>query len=185
MTATGGDEPAGLARRLGASVYEALVLTALLLAVGFALLPLVTPPTPAYRSAAAAAMPPAPPHYLLTPGARAWSGSALLAACGAYCIGLWSGGRRTLPMATWGLELRTAGGGVVTPRTASLRFLACGIGPALALAAAVALQQAGHGRWALGLLAVNYAWALVDPDRQFLQDRLAGTRLTVRAAPRG
>jgi uncharacterized RDD family membrane protein YckC len=184
LTAAGAVHPAGLARRLGASVYEALVLTALLLAVGFALLPLVTPAMPDVpRAAADAAAPPVP--TLPAPGARVWSGVVLLAVCGAYCIGLWSGGRRTLPMATWRLELRTAGGGSVTPRTAGLRFLACGIGPALALAASIPLQPAGFGRWALGLLAVSYAWALFDPDRQFLQDRLAGTRLVVRPAPRG
>lgn len=181
LTAPGGGAPAGIARRLGASVYEALVLTALLLAVGFALLPLVTPPGAATASAAATA---APAHYLLTPAARAWSGAVLLAACGAYCIGLWSGGRRTLPMATWRLALVTATGDSVTLRTASLRFLACGIGPGLAIAASVPLQAAGSGRWALGLLALNYAWAGVDPERQFLQDRVAGTRLVVRAAAR-
>jgi uncharacterized RDD family membrane protein YckC len=27
------------------------------------------------------------------------------------------------------------------------------------------------------LLAVNYGWALLDPDRRFLHDRIAGTRL--------
>jgi hypothetical protein len=158
-------------------VYEALVLTALLLAVGFALLPLVTPTTPGNQAGTAA-------HYLLTPGARAWSGVVLLAACAAYCIPQWSDGRRTLPMATWGLALRTAAGERVSARRAGVRFLACGIGPALALAAAVALRPSGLGRWALVLLAVNYAWALLDPERQFLQDRLAGTRLTVRGAPR-
>jgi hypothetical protein len=157
------------------------VLTALLLAIGFALLPLVTPAAPA-DPGPAATLPPA--HYLLTPAARAWSGAVLLAACGAYCIGLWSGGRRTLPMATWRLALRTAAGGEVPLRTAGLRFLACGIGPALSLAASIPLQPAGFGRWALGLLAVNYAWALVDPERQYLQDRIAGTRLVLRAAPR-
>jgi len=155
----------------------------LLLAVGFALLPLLTPDTPAYRSATAAVST-TPPLYALGPAARAWSGAVLLAACATYCIGLWSGGRRTLPMATWGLALSTAAGGKVPLRTASLRFAACGIGPALALAA-VRLLPAGSGRWALGLLAVNYAWALFDGDRQFLQDRIAGTRLTVRTARRG
>jgi len=38
-----GVEPAGLARKLGASAYEGLLLAALLLLVGFALLPIVTP----------------------------------------------------------------------------------------------------------------------------------------------
>ncbi len=180
MTAAGG-QPAGLARRLGASVYEALVLTALLFAVGFALLPVVTPTQPVARAARAI---PAPALYLPKPAARAWSGVALFAAWGAYCIGLWSGGRRTLPMATWCLALRTAAGERVAPRRAALRFLACWLGPALALAAWVALQPWGLGRWAPALLAVNYAWALGDPDRQFLQDRIAGTRLLVAPGPR-
>jgi len=38
---------------------------------------------------------------------------------------------------------------------------------------------AGYARSAVGLLALNYAWALVDPDRQFLHDRIAGTRLVL------
>jgi hypothetical protein len=29
------------------------------------------------------------------------------------------------------------------------------------------------------MLAINYAWALVNSDRQFLQDRVAGTRLVL------
>jgi hypothetical protein len=39
------------------------------------------------------------------------------------------------------------------------------------------LRPLGHGRWALAALALNYAWAFVDMDRQFLHDRIAGTRL--------
>jgi hypothetical protein len=31
----------------------------------------------------------------------------------------------------------------------------------------------------LALLAVNYAWAVVNADRQFLHDRVAGTRMVV------
>jgi uncharacterized RDD family membrane protein YckC len=58
-----------------------------------------------------------------------------------------------------------------------LRYLAFWIGPALALAAYAAAQPAGLGRYAVALVALNYAWALVDRDRQFLHDRLAGTHL--------
>jgi hypothetical protein len=153
------------------------VLTALLMGIGFVLLPLVTP---------AALAPPAgtPPSLAVpSPAARAWFGVALIAACGAYCIGLWSGGRRTLPMKTWRLQLRTAAGFAPSPRTAAVRFLACWIGPILSLAAYVALRPQGLGRLALALLAVNYAWALVDRQRLFLQDRLAGTRLIIQATP--
>lgn len=183
MTATGG-QSAGLARRLGASVYEALMLTALLLGLSFALLPFLTPAPGSERDLAHAGGG-SRPHYLITPGARAWSATVLFGTCAAYCVGLWSGGRRTLPMKTWQLRLETCAGLAVAPRRALVRFLACWVGPALALTADIALQPAGGGRWALALLPVNYAWALVDPQRQFLQDRLARTRLTVDAARRG
>ncbi len=181
MTARGGAESAGLARRLGASVYEALLLTALLVGIGFALLPLLSP-APDPRAPAATA---APTLYLPTAGARAWSGALLCAACGVYCIGLWSGGRRTLPMQTWRLELKTTAGSPLSLGAASVRFLACWIGPLLALGAYAALQPIGLGRFALPLLALNYLWALADPERAFLQDRLAGTRLRARPPARG
>lgn len=121
--------------------------------------------------------------YRLTPSGQAWSAAVLFCACAAYCIGLWSGGRRTLPMQTWQLRLTTTAGAAVGLAAASLRFVACWAGPALALAAYLALRPLGEGRWAVALLAVNYAWALVDRDGALLQDRLAGTRLSV-AAPR-
>ncbi len=155
------------------------MLAALLLGLSFVLLPLVTPS--ALPPGGAAADGP-PGLYLPSPGARGWSGAVLFAACGAYCIGLWSGGRRTLPMKTWRLTLATATGHAVTSRRAAWRFVAWWIGPALALAVYMALQPLGFGRWALPLLAVNYAWALFDRERQFLHDRLAGTRLIVPAA---
>jgi len=143
--------------------------------LGFVLLPLVTP-------AALAPSAGTPPSLVLpAAGARAWFGIALVAACGAYCVGLWSGGRRTLPMKTWRLQLRTAAGAAPSPTTAAVRFLACWIGPLLGLAAYAGLQPLGLGRLALPLLAANYAWALVDRERLFLQDRLAGTRLTMQA----
>jgi hypothetical protein len=155
------------------------MLAALLLGLSFVLLPLVTPSALAPGAAPADAV---RSLYLPSPGARGWSGAVLFAACGAYCIGLWSGGRRTLPMKTWRLALATATGHTVAPRRAAWRFVAWWIGPALALAGYMALQPLGLGRWALPLLAVNYAWALVDRERQFLHDRVAGTRLIVPAA---
>jgi hypothetical protein len=115
----------------------------------------------------------------MSPAARAVSGTLLFGVCGAYCVGLWSGGRRTLPMKTWLIAMRGAQGTPVPPQRAMLRYFACWIGPALAVAGYLALAPLGHGRWALALLAVNYAWALIDRDRQYLQDRIAGTRLFV------
>jgi len=171
--------PAGLARRLAASGYEGLLLTALLIGVGFALLPLVGPtsdpaaaPMPrganAYRSL-----------YAMAPGARRLSATVLFAVSVFYCGWFWSGGRRSLAMKTWRLALATASGGPVAVPTATLRYLACWVGPALAIATYQALQPLGYGRWAWLLLAVNYAWAFIDRDHHFLHDRAAGTRLVL------
>ncbi len=164
---------AGLARRLAASAYEALLLGALLLAIGFALLPLVTP-----GSIVASA--PSPALYRMSASARLLSGAVMLAACGLYCGSLWSAGRRTLAMKTWHLVLRTSIGAQVGMKRALVRYLACWAGPALAIGGFAALEPLGHARWSFALLAFNYAWALIDRDRQFFQDRVAGTRLRVR-----
>ena len=179
MTSRGGTASAGLGRRLGASVYEALLIAALLIGIGFALLPLLTP------TLGGAGAPAPRTLYLPSPGARAWSGALLCAACGAYCIGLWSGGRRTLPMQTWRLELKTTAGLPLSLAAACVRFLACSIGPLFALLAYAALQPLGLGRFALPLLALNYLWALFDRERAFLQDRIAGTRLSLRLSSHG
>jgi hypothetical protein len=182
---SGAGQPAGLARRLGASAYEALLLAALLVLVGFALLPAVTPApdpaaTPAPNTADASR-----PLYLMSPAARRLSAAAIFAACGVYCGWLWGGGRRTLPMKTWRLALRTAAGQPVGLPIAALRYLACWTGPALAIGVYAAVEPLGYSRWALLPLAFNYVWALVDRDRQFFQDRVAGTRLMVDAGPKG
>ena len=158
---------AGIARRLAASLYEILLLGALAVAIGLILLPFL-----GFDAAHAGGTPALP-----RPGARAALFACLFAVFGAYCIWLWSGGRRTLPMRTWGLALVTTGGAIVSLERAAARYVAGWIGPACAIAGYLALRPYGHGRWALALLAVNYAWAWVDRDRRFLPDRLAGTRL--------
>ena len=164
-------ERAGVVRRLAASLYESLLLAALALVVGFALLPVfgATPALPADERA----LP------LLTPAAQAISFGCLFAFLGAYCVWGWSGDRRTLPMKTWRLAMEATEGAPVSLYRAALRYAAWWVGPALAIGAYVGLRPLGHGRWALALLAVNYAWVLVNADRQFLHDRVAGTRMVV------
>jgi uncharacterized RDD family membrane protein YckC len=180
---SGARSAAGLARRLGASAYEGLLLGALLLLVGFALLAIVGPPVgpDAMWTPGPAGM--SKPLYLMSPGARHVSAIASFAACGAYCAWLWSGGRRSLPMSTWRLALSTAAGQPVGVPAAMVRYLACWAGPALAISCYLALQPVGYGRWALVALAFNYACALLDQDRQFFQDRVAGTRLIMDSGP--
>ena len=117
--------------------------------------------------------------YIMSAEARALSAAVSLVACGAYCAGFWSGGRRTLAMKTWHLALHTPVGGRIGVGGALLRYLGCLVGPTLAIACFAVLHPLGYGAWALVLLIFNYAWSIVDPDRQFLQDRLAGTRLVL------
>jgi len=76
---------------------------------------------------------------------------------GLYFVGSWRRAGQTLAMKTWGLRLAGADGARVTTRQALVRYvcawpcLACG---------------------AIGIL-----YAIFDRDRQFLHDRLAGTRV--------
>ena len=161
--------PASVRRRLAATVYEALLLTAIAMLVGFATLPLVGP-----RAGNVALNGPIPLPTL--PG-RMISLLCLLAAWGAYCIGFWTAGRRTLPMKTWQLVLETPAGVPIGWRVAAIRYLACWIGPACAVAAYIIWRSHGAGAWACLLLGINYVWAAIDPERQFLHDRIAGSRL--------
>ena len=155
---------APLLRRLGAVLYEALLLTALVLITGFLLLP-ITP------GAGSHALP------MARPVARVISFVAIVLVVGAYCVYFWSNGRRSLPMKTWRLALVRRDGATLAVTTAMVRYIAAWIGPALAIAAYVALRDMGHARQGFWMLGFNFAWALVDNERLFLHDRLAGTRL--------
>jgi uncharacterized RDD family membrane protein YckC len=69
----------------------------------------------------------------------------------AYFLWCWLRGGQTLPMKAWKIRVVA-----VTPKKALLRFLY-----------ALVLVPTG----------VSLVWTFFDPDRQFLHDRLAGTRL--------
>lgn len=155
--------PASLARRLAALSYEALIYAALILLAGFLTIPLVP------AGASGPQVPDLPAKVL---------SFALVFGLGALYYGWsWTGGRRTLPMKTWRMRLVRADGTALDGRTALLRYFAAWIGPALALLAYVALRNTRLGVYAVGLIALPYAWAIVDPDRRFLHDRIAGTRI--------
>jgi uncharacterized RDD family membrane protein YckC len=64
-----------------------------------------------------------------------------------------------------------------TYKTAFVRYLAAWIGPALALVTYVFLRPLDLGGVAAVPLALNYLAAFVDPEKQFLHDRIAGTRI--------
>ena len=164
---------AGLGRRLGAAIYELLMLVAIVFVAGFVALPLVTP---GHAGDAAALVIPDVAH-------RVMLFCILFAIVAWYFTWSWTGGRRTLPMKTWGLGLRMADATPVHAKAALLRFLCACSGPAMALVAYGLLRPYGLGAQAVWLVALNFLWAFVDPQRQFLHDRLAGTRIVAQARP--
>jgi len=76
----------------------------------------------------------------------------------AYFVWFWRHGGQTLAMQTWKIRLESAlTGGTVTLPQALARFVLC---------------------WpSLFFFGAGLIWAVFDRDRQFLHDRLAGTRL--------
>ncbi len=156
---------ASLGRRLAALVYETLLFAALVIVVGFLTVPL----SASAPGRAALPIPDLP--------ARVLSFALVFAAGGLYFGWSWTGGRRTLAMKTWRITIVGANGAPLTPKIALTRYFAAWAGPLGSLAAYFALRPAGLGVAALPLFAFNFLWAFVDPDRRFLHDRIAGTRI--------
>ena len=102
------------------------------------------------------------PILLLTRGwdaayARFALRTGLLIVCGVFYVAQWRGTGQTLPMKTWRMRLALANGEPIGAPRATLRYLA-------ALASLITL---GAG----------FLWALLDKDKQFLHDRVCGTRI--------
>lgn len=81
----------------------------------------------------------------------------LLCVGGIYFIWFWTHGGQTLAMQTWKLRLVSANGGKVTMQQAMVRYIFAVIG--------------------ISFLGFGLLWALFNRDRQFLHDKLAGTRI--------
>lgn len=76
-----------------------------------------------------------------------------------YFVGFWTHGGQTLPMKTWRIRLVPVRGSTIPRAQALLRY---------------ALS------WpSLLFFGAGIVWALFDRDRQFLHDRLAGTRVII------
>lgn len=98
---------------------------------------------------------------------------------GLYFIYFWRHGGQTLAMKTWRIKLTAPGHDRIPQRHAIVRYLLAWLWflPAimlhyvlgLTIGVSIAAILAGIGLWAMT--------ALFDSDRQFLHDRLAGTRL--------
>ena len=105
----------------------------------------------------------------------------LLLLLGLYFMWFWTHGGQTLAMQTWRIRLVAADGGPVGFKRALVRFILSWMWIMPGLMAAWAV---GARTWMLVLIpsANLVAWALMvflDPQRQFLHDRIAGTRLVV------
>jgi uncharacterized RDD family membrane protein YckC len=81
----------------------------------------------------------------------------LLGVLFAYFSAFWLRSGQTLAMKTWRIRLVNQNGSPLTLKQAALRFILAFLG----------LLLGGLGFW----------WALFDRDRQFLHDRIVGTRL--------
>ena len=80
----------------------------------------------------------------------------LLSVCGVYFVFCWTRTGQTLPMKTWRIRIVTEEGGTLSAGRACKRYL-------LAIP---------------GILSgISLLWAPFDRERQFLHDRLAGTRI--------
>lgn len=84
--------------------------------------------------------------------------ATILTICPGYFAWQWIHGGQTLPMKTWRIRLESTDGGAITPTQALFRS---------------ALAVIGYL-----LIGISVFWTLVDRDRQFLHDRLSGTRLS-------
>ena len=117
----------------------------------------------------------------------------MFAMIGLYFTWCWTHGGQTLPMKTWKLRVVTAAGRLSAGR-AWLRYTLAWIGPvAGAVVYKLMVELAGFGTGtysaaalfaAMPFVLLNWLWALIDRDGQFLHDRLAGTRVeSVAAGP--
>ena len=87
----------------------------------------------------------------------------LVCVCGTYFVFCWVRGGQTLAQKTWGLRVTAIDGMLLPWQRATKRYL-------------LALVSVSSG---IGLL-----WAVFDPERQFLHDRLNGSRIVrVDASP--
>ncbi len=170
MTASDGALPGEvptIRRRLAAMLYEALLLAAVAFFAGVLF------------------------HFASggresTGWLRAAQQAYLLAVFAAYFHWCWLRGGQTLAMKAWRIRLVAPGHATLPPRVAMLRFLYAAVLVGAFLVAIAAAFKHRNPWIAFGTLALTGAglgWALVDRDRQFLHDRLAGTRLVLVPKP--
>lgn len=154
-------------RRLAALPYEGLLLLALLLIVSF--------PAAGMKGAVLSGW----PHFLYQ--------TYLLCMAAAYFVWFWCHGGQTLAMKTWRFKVVDQVGAPIRVGRALWRFICALLFFSPACASLVLLffpTRVNPAITILGFvpLVATILWAKYDIDRQFLHDRLAGTRLVSHTA---
>jgi uncharacterized RDD family membrane protein YckC len=151
----------GLALRLAAMTYEAVLLFGVVFIVGYLVLAL------------------AQWTYPLRDHQRWVLQSALFVAIGAYFVWCWARGGQTLAMKTWRLRVVGPNGGPIGWRTAVLRYLLAWhlFAPGIAYVAVFRT----HAAWDVAAFALGFfamlAVGVASGNRQLLHDRWLGTRV--------
>ena len=158
----------GIGRRLACLPYEILLLVALLLIALF--------PVAGLNGLALKGLP------------RAFLQLYLIVVIGGYFLWFWLHGGQTLPMKTWHVRLVEVSGRPLAPARAFLRFLLAALffGPAgvgLALLFFPHRVSPAIVIWAFFPMIATILWARFDADKQFLHDRIAGTRIVAATTP--
>lgn len=163
MTPTEAGAAPGIARRIFSMLYEAT----LLFAVAFIA-------TWLFQFAAGGA--------IVTGWQRTALQAYLAAVFAAYFMWCWLRGGQTLAMKAWGIRLVVPGKTRVPPAVAIKRLVFAGAFVGAFCAALLGAFMHRNPWIAFITLAISgsgMGWALFDRDRQFLYDRLAGTRLVL------
>jgi uncharacterized RDD family membrane protein YckC len=147
-----------LRRRLASMVYEGILLFGVAFIAAYLFLALTQSK-----------------HPIPSPMRQVFQGY-MFVATGVYFVWCWRHGGQTLPMKTWKMRLVDRSGGIVSLARAWWRYTLIWAG----LMPALVLYWVGF-KWGLVLLPLPLAWALLDPQHQFLHDRLARTSIV--AAP--
>ena len=152
-----GEAPAGLWRRLMSAVYESVILFGIVFFFGYAFSALTT-----FKGGDG-------------PLRTAFQVYMFLV-LGAYFIGFWSKGRRTLPMKTMGVALVTSDSGApLGYARAAWRYL---VASAL-FWGLLGITWKSSPLWLL-LLPVPFLWGFLNPRKRTLYDVLAGSMLVCR-----
>ena len=151
--------PASIRRRLAVMLYESLLLFGVLFIAGWIFGTLLQQRHALY----------------LRQGLQYW----LFIVMGTYFVWFWSHGGQTLAMKTWRVRLVSVNGAPVSTARSMARYVLCWLWfiPGLLLAKLLGV----HGWLLVAIPAANLliwaALARLDSQRQFVHDRIVGTRL--------